>query len=807
MSFKNTNFYGLNVSKVLTDVANTKTSVTNLGLNEQDITKIYETAAEGGLSSDFQSLSNLDQYLQRSIVAYTKEVNSYDDILSFSADPNNKLRGNLEVESVLGGSALKYQYYDGTDQTIKIADISTSRTSSWSSPVPAPVATSPIQYGLDVDLLNGALTTPNLEIFKEVQEVIFPDSEIPTHKLKIITDGNINPSTGLEEPVYIFVMKNLPLIFEGEFFNVTVDIELFTKGFVSYRILYIDDPLLTLEFENVGGETFNSILRATDTLTRKKNIEIYHNPDNYRSITIEGAGITKLPTATLDTLDTLILPRNNITNFPDVGFFAPALTTLDLSSNNFTLSDDVSFSTLSDSVITRLPANLSELNLGNCFRGPVTADLVNGLSSIQILKLASTSNSLKLSGTVPEVPSGIKIFDIANNLFIDAVPSSLFAAINLSQLNLSGNEDLGSDQNSGANFPEFTSLVLESFDISDTRCLIPDLSNRTLLQSVNAKGLNRYSITQGNPVIFDVVSETYYFENCTSLEVINISSSDVKGPLPPAFVGNTKLRDVFLRDIRVTGTYDTGYALYKDMFVDCLDTLEVFQFSSKDLEDQEIHPECFKDCVALRVIEIDGLNQFFTGGLPSISGVLLLENLVFTNTNITGNIWPTITNQLNLSFINVSNNNLTGIIPAYANPNLQYLYLNNNAFTEFSAINTPSLIRLYLHFNEISGVFPDLSLLVNLSVLEANNNQFNGYTSGSLRTMTSLARLDLSVNNFGSTAINAIINDLYLNYQDSPRPGVIINLAGADNGSPGTATTLSQIAFLREQAGWSITTS
>ena len=130
MSFRDTNYYGLNISKTLTDLQDTKTAVTNIGLNEQDLTKISGSAALGTTATDFQSISKLDQYLQRSLVAYTKEVATYREILDLSADPTNKLRGNLEVEGVLGGSALKYQYYDGTDQTIKIADISTSRTSS-----------------------------------------------------------------------------------------------------------------------------------------------------------------------------------------------------------------------------------------------------------------------------------------------------------------------------------------------------------------------------------------------------------------------------------------------------------------------------------------------------------------------------------------------------------------------------------------------------------------------------------------------------------------------------------------------------
>ena len=792
MSFKNTNFFGLNISKVLTDIKSTTEAVTNLGLNEKDIVKIFGTADLGAVSTDFQSLSALDQYLQRSLVAYTKEIKSYENILALSAEPRNMLQGNLEVEGVLGGSALKYQYYDGTDQTIKIADISTSRTSSWSSPVPAPVATSPIQYGLDVDLLAGVLKSPNLEIFKEVQDVIFPDSELPTHKLRLITDGNVNPSTGLEEPVYIFVMKNLPLIFEGEFRSLDIDVELFTNGFTSYRIFYVDDPLLTLKFENVGGESTESILEVSDTLTRRKNIEIYHNPLNYKTIILKNAGIRELPAATIDNLVKLDLSRNSLVTFPDFNFFAPQLSELNINSNDFRLATDIDLRTLNSSVIARLPATLTDLDIGTCFNGPIEPDIFLSLTVLQKLQLRSTSNSLKLSGSLPSLPPNIKVIDAADNNFAGAVPDTIFNAVNLSEYIVPDNQLLGDDQIVP---PAFASVALTRFDISSTSHLIPDLSNRTLLEEFRCDSNLRNEST--------IFSTNYYFENCTSLQMLSLKNTDVIGPLPAQFAGNNSLVEIDFRNTGLTGTYNTGYALYSGMFDDCLDTLEKFSFSSKNLESQEIHPETFAGCISLTRIDIDGFGEFFNGSLPIISDLVSLSEIIITNTLITGNVWPSINNQGSLSFVNVSNNNLSGAIPGYSNPSIKYLYLNNNSFTSFNSIDTPALNQLFIQFNEITGLFPDLSALTDITFLYANNNQFNGYTPGSLQTMSSLSRLDFSVNNFGSSAVNSIINDLYLNYESNPRPGVIVNLEG--NGVPGTLAS-EQILYLQNQ-GWSIVTS
>jgi Leucine-rich repeat (LRR) protein len=166
-------------------------------------------------------------------------------------------------------------------------------------------------------------------------------------------------------------------------------------------------------------------------------------------------------------------------------------------------------------------------------------------------------------------------------------------------------------------------------------------------------------------------------------------------------------------------------------------------------------------------------------------------------------VWPSISANGNFSYINLSNNQLSGTIPKYNNNNLQYLYLNNNNFTEFKAQVLPNLLHLYVHFNNIQGTFPDLSNLVNLQILYANNNQFDDYDAGSLATLGSVAKIELSDNSFGSAAVNLIINDLYINYENNNRSGVIVNLGG--NATPGV-TAQQQIAYLQSN-GWSIVTS
>jgi len=791
MSFKDTNFFGLNTSKALTDIGNTSDAIYNLNLNELDIAKIYGTANDGAVKTDFRSLSELDQYLQRSVVAYSAEVALYSDILGLSADPSNTLRGNLSVEGVLGGSALKYQYWDDVTTTMKIADISTSRTSSWSSPVPTPITTSPIQYGLNVELSATAkLETPNLELFRDVQDVIFPDSEKPTHKIKVVMDGF---------PVYVYVMKNLPLIFEGQFKSLEATCELFTPDFVSWRILYTDNLLLSQSFENQGGETTESILVAEDTRTRNKNIEIYANPDNYKLVDVQSAGIRTLPKAQLTSLLKLNLANNDLNTFPDFNFFAPNLSEINLANNNFTLGDEIELRRITQNVISRLPSTLTSLNLKNCFSGSIDNDVIkDGLPSLQKLDLTSQSY-LKLQGPMPSVnASTISEYIIGANIFTGDVPQELLDSESLTVYDVSDNEtiDLGIFDRR-----EFSSQILTLVNITGTHMQIPDLRNRPLLERFIGTQLKKGAYL--GTFLVDSADEIYPFENCTSLKDIDISFGIIKGFLPTVFKGNTSLTTFKAVETKIKGTYDTEFALDKNMFDDCLLTLEVFEFSSSDLSSQTINTEVFKGCEKLNRVYLDGLGGSFDGSIPDISDNVLLNTFILTDTSVSGNVWPSISANGNFSYINLSNNQLSGTIPKYNNNNLQYLYLNNNDFTEFKAQVLPNLLHLYVHFNNIQGTFPDLSNLVNLQILYANNNQFDDYDAGSLATLGSVAKIELSDNSFGSAAVNLIINDLYINYENNNRSGVIVNLGG--NATPGV-TAQQQIAYLQSN-GWSIVTS
>jgi len=114
----------------------------------------------------------------------------------------------------------------------------------------------------------------------------------------------------------------------------------------------------------------------------------------------------------------------------------------------------------------------------------------------------------------------------------------------------------------------------------------------------------------------------------------------------------------------------------------------------------------------------------------------------------------------------------------------------------------PRLRYFYAHNNQISGNIPDFSECPRMYYLILYNNQFTGYTSGSLTSLSYLRYMDLSGNSLTQQAINQIINDLYTNYNSVKRGGVTINLRS--NTAPSGQSVIDKITILRSK-GWTIT--
>lgn len=375
--------FGLNVNRNLADIVNNDEGLANIGLNVNDLNIIRNAAGELSITAaDMRAVSGLNVELETYITKLYNDTQQYSAIIDQTAGTTETLKGNLTINGIVGASAIKYKYIDPDNTTLKVADISTSRVSSWSSTDNPATDSSPIFYGGQIEV-DGVLDTPNLEFLEEAEAVRFRDSETPTH----IVEATFNGQT-----VYLYAMKGIPLIFDAFFRDLTSRLELTSSRAVSWIITNESASYLTREYENVGGSsTTVSELRFRDTRAAPRKIKIYVNPNTIKTLPLPGAGIQSLPAATLEALTRLELPRNIIKNFPDLKTFSPIVSYLDLRENNFTLGEDPNLRKFNNAVLDRIPTSVTSLYMGNTFNGSITAQLRPGDDEMPTIGANETS--------------------------------------------------------------------------------------------------------------------------------------------------------------------------------------------------------------------------------------------------------------------------------------------------------------------------------------------------------------------------------------------------------------------------------
>jgi len=132
------------------------------------------------------------------------------------------------------------------------------------------------------------------------------------------------------------------------------------------------------------------------------------------------------------------------------------------------------------------------------------------------------------------------------------------------------------------------------------------------------------------------------------------------------------------------------------------------------------------------VLTDDGINVKFiylmynnlSGTLPNLN-LPLLEEIVLIGNQLTGTV-PSFENLTNLKELIINENQLSGTIPNFVLPNLIKLNLGANQLVgnlpDFSSL--PQLEELYVNTNQLSGTVPDLTGLTTLFALSIANNQF-----------------------------------------------------------------------------------
>ena len=848
MALTNKKIFGLDVNRYLADAKDADASLRNIGIEPRDMAIIFGASSVPTTSNDFRSLSRLKQPLYKRLDRFKKDSDQFASILEKRAGTNGLLFGNLNINGRLSGSAIRYRYVDGSGDsaTKKIADISTSRVSAWSSsdPFAETDMRAAISYGARISIIPSASGrsylkfgtqatgsndnglnisgTPRLQTTMVPQKVEF-DSEIPTSKVRI----NLNGSD-----IWVYAMKGIPVIFTGFFrnlYNAEVGVTGIdaggSKGVIqpSWKIKRTDNPNDYSNYPNSYKINYYS------SRGRERNIEIYYPPDSITSLTLNNANISEMPEVKFATMQSLDLDRNNITNFPDFdGGVAPVLTKLCLRNNKFYQSEiAVERKLIADgsgnTILNKIPTTVQYLDIAGNFYGSIDQGIFTRFTALRTLHLGRDGGAYfhpetGKTSTLPNVAPTVENYYMYNNDFrrFDSTNTATSKNVrNLDQLKImyiGSNYELENKDIAGNDFnidQGISSDVIEKVYTNSTGLPLVDLNNKATLQEYHGNYMrNAGSWFNG--------SGTYKFDNCAELTKLYLYAAKTTGGFPK--FTNPKLDYLDNRYNSMNGggptsnPSDTNFVLPRDTFIGAPKLQTFYSVNSYNGNSKPIHPDAFTFTPELT--NLYWYSYYNTGGsLPDFTNCGNLKWLHLSNNRFgdDGSGMPAFTTNTNINYIYLHNNQLSGTIPEIKNlPSLYYLYLYNNNFNQLSEFGSlPNLQRLYVHINNIQGAIPDFTECPNMRYLALFRNKFNAYTVGSFKELYNIRYIDVSNNQLPQSSINKIVDDLYDNWTDYKRGGVSINLRnntaiGSTIPSLPSDPQLDKIYELRA-SGWSIT--
>ena len=775
MSLTNPKIFGLNVKSELTDVKNKNTALRNLGINPLDLEIIKGSVSSQGMSRyDWFSFSRLQKPIHKNLTRFLGESSVFTDILDARAGTDQTLFGNLDINGSISGSSIRYRFLkDGNAG--KLADISTSRVSAWSSSDPRAKNSdlevqkkARISYGARVSIVeNGKLefgtqsdakdalgnaTSPSFNqgvpgpageprlqttLVPEVKEF---DSEVPTSKIKCNING---------QEVFLYAMKGIPLTFEGKFRNceATAKINYSSGGQISasWKVVEVGNVNKFSVFRNRG--TSESDISFSSPVTRKRFIKFYYNPVHIQSIKLRSVELRELPATKLENCTELDFAYNKLKLFPNFAFIAPKLRTISLMRNPFYQSDNEFERKFNNIVLDKLKcidpdsttSNIRVLNMEGTFPGSIERHLIpSKLPNLTALNFARgagatfTPDDRSDSGLpnnaggdsfCPDIPDGVTSYSIQNNDFyhVDLNAISPNNANNAVTVAITNPEN-------GVVSTAGTSLPSGSYSFKTAQNLT----------SINVYGNYSLSDTKTRTDPDDVTTENYNLASKNKLTNLNF--------------GNTSLALPNLQGASVLSTLDFSYnrAGTKNPLVDgnvyllenC-NALTSVTFYSTNLGSINF-PQRFTN-TNLETLDLRGTH--IKGGTPGVadaaqteviststfSECVKLKSLYIYSEKLLAK--PIASNafaqNVDLELLDIqSGDRIGGDLPSFStNSKLKTLVLPGNNFSG----NLPNfgnqkntIHHVNVENNSFSGDIPGFANLTNLRELKLNNNAFDG---------------------------------------------------------------------------------
>ncbi|RZB53707.1 receptor-like protein 6 [Glycine soja] len=408
--------------------------------------------------------------------------------------------------------------------------------------------------------------------------------------------------------------------------------------------------------------------------------------------------------------------------------------------------------------------SLRQLSLYNC---ELYGEFPAGIFHLPNLRHLNLGNNLNLNGKFPDFHSSTKIevLQLFNTNFYGTLPASIGNLKSLTWLSISQCNFSGIIPSSFGNLTQLTVLKINHNNFKGL--LSSFLLNLTKLNALRV-GYNEFTtdtiswickLSRMNNLDLSFVnigSEIpLCFANLTQLSILSLHHSNISGQIPSWIMNLTNLGFMTLAKNNLQG--EIPNSLFK------LEKLEFFCVNGNLLEG-ELELDKFLKVERLVCLQISDNKLTLTSGKnPSNVSLPQIRILGLGSCNLTE--FPNFLQDLaELSVLSMSNNNVNSF-PSWmwGKTSLRSLSVSHNSLKgKISPLicNLKSLVHLDLSFNNLTGIVP--SCLVSssqfLQTLVLKANKLFGHIPQTYMLTSALRMIDLSNNNLQGPLPKALVN-------------------------------------------------
>jgi Leucine-rich repeat (LRR) protein len=376
-------------------------------------------------------------------------------------------------------------------------------------------------------------------------------------------------------------------------------------------------------------------------------------------------------------------------------------------------------------------------NSGGLYTGSDLRSFVQNFTSLEELLLSGVN----ISSVVPESLanlSSLKTLDLEYCELLGEFPTRLFQLPNLRDLSIAGNWNLTGQ------LPEFhsnTSLeVLDLYNLGFYGKLPTSIGNLRSLRFLDVIGCHFSG------------SIPHSLSNLTQLIDLSLLGNNLEGTIPSSFSELKSIVSLDLGGNNLEGTIPSSFSELK--------SIESLDFHGNNLSGMQDF-DMFLNFKNLTWLDLSSNNLTLLTKANSNDTLSQFESLNLGSCNLRK--FPNfLRNQNKLRFLNLSDNNLQGLVPKWfynvSVKSLEYIKLSNNFLVGFEpspmVLPWSKLSSLDLSNNTLQGSLPILLIcnLSSLNVLDLSYNKLSGMLPPCLGNFSSpLSVLKLQSNNFHGT--------------------------------------------------------